>query len=92
MIFYNPTAHSYPNQRLKMTCSNFEFVKDHPVKQLFKYLKSVFDRLSISLNGNFLTGTVNSDARAALYDVQINHAQSKDTKVANLKRRKKSLF
>ena len=29
-------------------------------------------------------GTVNSEDRPALYDVQINHAQSKETKVANL--------
>ena len=29
-------------------------------------------------------GTVNSEDSPALYDVQINHAHSKDTKVANL--------
>ena len=38
----------------------------------------------MSVNGNFIIGTVNSDANAALYDVQINHAQSKETNVANL--------
>ena len=42
------------------------------------------DKLSMSVNGNFIIGTVNSDANAALYDVQINHAQRKETKVANL--------
>ena len=47
------------------------------------YLYSVLDKLSISLNGSFTTGTVNSEARPALYDVQINHAQSNETKVAN---------
>ena len=50
----------------------------------FLYLYSVLDKLSISLNGSFTTGTVNSEARPALYDVQINHAQSNETKVANL--------
>ena len=43
------------------------------------------------MNGNFTIGTVNSEERPALYDVQTNHAQSKDTKVANLWECKRSI-
>ena len=38
----------------------------------------------MSVNGNFTIGTVNSEARAALYEVQMNHAHNREIKVANL--------